>query len=227
MAKNFISNKDETVVMFENKFLEKFTRIHFSVPLFIFVPVVLYCLYRATFIDSVSLIMIIACIALGLIVWTLTEYVMHRFVFHWLPPGKLGARIHFVFHGVHHDYPSDSKRLVMVPTVSIPLAALFYFLFKLLIGPVFVFPFFAGFIGGYLFYDMTHYAIHHYNFKSKFWLDLKHHHMLHHYKDMDNGYGVSSKFWDLIFRTTFKKVESGARMTEAGKEVEVGSRIRK
>jgi sterol desaturase/sphingolipid hydroxylase (fatty acid hydroxylase superfamily) len=227
MAKNFISNKDETVVMFENKFLEKFTRIHFSVPLFIFVPVVLYCLYRATFIDSISLIMIIACIALGLIVWTLTEYVMHRFVFHWLPPGKLGARIHFVFHGVHHDYPSDSKRLVMVPTVSIPLAALFYFLFKLLIGPVFVFPFFAGFIGGYLFYDMTHYAIHHYNFKSKFWLDLKHHHMLHHYKDMDNGYGVSSKFWDLIFRTTFKKTETGVRMTEAGKEGEVGSRIRK
>ena len=65
--------------------------------------------------------------------------------------------------------------------------------------------FFAGFLAGYLFYDITHYAIHHFNLRSKFWMDLKHHHMIHHYKDPDNGYGVSSKFWDLIFRTTFKK----------------------
>ena len=76
---------------------------------------------------------------------------------------------------------------------------------SLLLGPVLVAPFFMGFLAGYLFYDMVHYAIHHYNFKSKFWLNLKHHHMLHHYKDMDHGYGVSSKIWDYIFRSDFKK----------------------
>jgi sterol desaturase/sphingolipid hydroxylase (fatty acid hydroxylase superfamily) len=205
MAKNFISNKDETLPMFENKFLERLTRIHYSVPLFLFIPVILYCLFRSIFIDHLGALPIVGYFLLGLFVWTLTEYVMHRFVFHWMPPGKFGERLHFIFHGVHHDYPSDSKRLVMVPTVSIPLAALFFFLFKFLIGGVLVFPFFTGFLLGYLFYDMTHYAIHHYNFKSKFWLDLKHHHMLHHYKDMNNGYGVSSKFWDMIFRTTFGK----------------------
>ena len=171
MAKNFISNKDETVRMFKNGFLEKLSHIHYSVPLFIFLPVIGYFGYK----------------------------------FHWLPPGKIGARLHFIFHGVHHDYPSDSKRLVMVPTVSIPLSALFFYLFKLAIGPVLVAPFFMGFLAGYLFYDMVHYAIHHYNFKSKFWLNLKHHHMLHHYKDMDHGYGVSSKIWDYIFRSDFKK----------------------
>lgn len=205
MAKNFISNKDETVKMFENSFLEKLTRIHFTVPLFLFVPVIIYCMYDAIAINHLPILSIFGYLCLGLFIWTFTEYVMHRFVFHWMPPGKLGERMHFVFHGVHHDYPSDSKRLVMVPTVSIPLAAFFYFLFQLLIGPINVFPFFAGFLTGYLFYDMTHYAIHHYNFKSKFWLDLKHHHMLHHYKDMDNGYGVSSKIWDYVFRTTFGK----------------------
>ena len=93
----------------------------------------------------------------------------------------------------------------MVPTVSIPLAILFYFLFRVLLGPVNVGPFFVGFLAAYLFYDMTHYAIHHYNFKSKFWLKLKQHHMLHHYQDMHNGFGVSSAFWDLVFQTTFKK----------------------
>lgn len=208
MAKNFISNKDETVRMFENAFLERLTRIHYSVPLFLFIPVIIYSLYRAIWIDHINDLSLAGYILLGLFVWTLTEYVMHRFVFHWMPPGKLGERMHFVFHGVHHDYPSDSKRLVMVPTISIPLATLFFFLFKLILGPVNVFPFFIGFLSGYLFYDMVHYAIHHYNFKSKFWLDLKHHHMLHHYKDMDNGYGVSSKFWDLIFRTTFGKKDN-------------------
>lgn len=208
MAKNFISNKDETVRMFENAFLERLTRIHYSVPLFLFIPVIVYSLYRALWIDHINDLSLAGYILLGLFVWTLTEYVMHRFVFHWMPPGKFGDRMHFVFHGVHHDYPSDSKRLVMVPTISIPLATLFFFLFKLILGLVNVFPFFIGFLSGYLFYDMVHYAIHHYNFKSKFWLDLKHHHMLHHYKDMDNGYGVSSKFWDLIFRTTFGKKDN-------------------
>ncbi len=194
--------------MFENAFLERLTRIHYSVPLFLFIPVIVYSLYRALWIDHINDLSLAGYILLGLFVWTLTEYVMHRFVFHWMPPGKFGDRMHFVFHGVHHDYPSDSKRLVMVPTISIPLATLFFFLFKLILGLVNVFPFFIGFLSGYLFYDMVHYAIHHYNFKSKFWLDLKHHHMLHHYKDMDNGYGVSSKFWDLIFRTTFEKKDN-------------------
>ncbi|MBL0103440.1 MAG: sterol desaturase family protein [Bacteroidetes bacterium] len=203
MAKNFVSNKDETIKMFENPFLEKFTRIHYSVPLFIFLPIIIYFFYHSFEDLQISIVKVGEFIAVGLFVWTFTEYALHRFVFHWMPPGKLGARIHFVFHGVHHDYPSDSKRLVMVPTVSIPLAALFFFLFKAIVGPVHVFPFFIGFISGYLFYDMTHYALHHYNFKSKFWLNLKHHHMLHHYKDMDKGYGVSSKIWDNVFRTTF------------------------
>jgi sterol desaturase/sphingolipid hydroxylase (fatty acid hydroxylase superfamily) len=204
MAKNFISNKDETVRMFENSFLERLTRIHYTVPLYLFIPVILYCFYRTFFIDQLSILSVTGYVLFGLFIWTFTEYVLHRFVFHWMPPGKFGERIHFIFHGVHHDYPSDSKRLVMVPTVSIPLATLFFFMFKYFLGEVSVFPFFAGFLIGYLFYDISHYALHHFNFKSKFWLDLKHHHMLHHYKDMNHGYGVSSKIWDYVFRTTFK-----------------------
>jgi sterol desaturase/sphingolipid hydroxylase (fatty acid hydroxylase superfamily) len=191
--------------MFENSWLERLTRVHFTVPLFIFVPVILYFFYKSIFVSHLSLLYVVSLIAFGLMVWTFTEYVLHRFVFHWMPPGKIGEKIHFIFHGVHHDYPSDSKRLVMVPTVSIPLAALFYYLFFLLLGATYVAPFFIGFLIGYLFYDMTHYAVHHFNLKSKFWLELKKHHMLHHYQDDHNGYGVSSKFWDLIFRTTFKK----------------------
>jgi sterol desaturase/sphingolipid hydroxylase (fatty acid hydroxylase superfamily) len=138
---------------------------------------------------------------LGLFVWTLTEYLLHRFVFHFEPTSEFGKRLHFMTHGVHHDYPSDSKRLVMVPSVSIPLAALFYGLFLLISGPFYVLPFFAGFIFGYICYDEIHYATHHAPMKGRVALWLKHHHVLHHYKDPNRGYGVSSPLWDYIFGT--------------------------
>ncbi|HNS11340.1 MAG TPA: sterol desaturase family protein [Bacteroidia bacterium] len=212
MAKNFISNKDHTERMFRSDLLEALSRIHFSVPLFIYVPVIIYFTYTAIIQYNISFVPFLVYFIAGVFIWTLTEYLLHRFVFHWEPPGKLGKRIHFIFHGVHHDYPSDSKRLVMVPTVSIPLAVLFYFIFYKILGEQSVAPFFSGFLCGYLFYDMCHYAIHHYNFKSKFWLKLKQHHMLHHFGDMQRGFGVSSTFWDLVFRTKFikqRKEQSG------------------
>lgn len=205
MSKLFVSNKDESVPMFSNPLLDVFSRVHFTVPLLIFVPVICYYLYKSIFVFQLSALYIIPLIAFGLLIWTFTEYNMHRFVFHWVPPGKYGKKINFMFHGVHHDYPRDSMRLVMVPAVSIPLAVVFYLIFNAILGSELVAPFFVGFVTGYLFYDMTHYALHHANFRSKFWLDLKQHHMTHHYTDHDNGFGVSTKFWDLVYRTTFKK----------------------
>ena len=203
MSKNYISNKDESARMFESDFLEAFSKVHWSTPLFIFIPVIIYSLYRSTFILTIELDSIALYFFIGLIVWTLTEYLLHRFIFHYEPSSKFGKRLHFIFHGVHHDYPNDSKRLVMPPSVSLPLATLFFFLFQYLLGNILVFPFFAGFILGYLFYDMTHYAIHHYNMKNKFWLFIKKHHMLHHYKYSDKGFGVSQPVWDYVFKTKF------------------------
>lgn len=205
MAKNYISNKDETVRMFENDFLEALSRVHWTVPLWLYVPVVLFFLYRSFFIFYLGIGDVILYFLIGIFVWTLTEYLLHRFIFHFNAKSKLGKRIHFMFHGVHHDYPKDSKRLVMPPSVSIPLALLFYFLFYNIFGPLLVAPFFAGFIVGYIFYDITHYAIHHFNMKSKFWLAIKNHHMLHHYKHSDKGFGVSQPAWDHVFGTTYPK----------------------
>lgn len=205
MSKHFISNNDESVPMFRNKFLDFFTRVHFTIPLIIYIPVVLYFLYKSVFIYSLSVWTVLGFVLIGLLVWTFTEYNLHRFVFHWQPPGEIGKKISFMFHGVHHDYPRDSMRLVMVPAISIPLALFFYFTFRYFLGEEFVAPFFAGLVTGYLFYDMTHYALHHANLRSPFWLELKQHHMTHHYTDPDNGFGVSTKFWDLVYRTTFKR----------------------
>lgn len=105
------------------------------------------------------------CFAAGLFVWTITEYSIHRFVFHH-PTADLGKKIHFICHGVHRDYPRDRNRLVMPPSASKPLALFFYGFFSLFIKPVFLFAFFPGFLVGHLAYDMLHYAMHHTNFKN-------------------------------------------------------------
>lgn len=204
MPKNFVSNKDETVRMFKNDFLEALSRVHPSVPLIIYLPVVIYVLYISVADYSFSFLTIAGLFVFGLFIWTITEYVLHRFVFHFKPKSQLGEKLHFIFHGVHHDYPSDSRRLVMPPSVSVPLALLFFFLFKFLIGDSYVYPFFAGFLVGYLFYDLTHYAIHHFNMHSKFWLEIKNHHMRHHYLDPNKGFGVSTPLWDIIIGTNFR-----------------------
>ncbi|MFK7932798.1 MAG: sterol desaturase family protein [Saprospiraceae bacterium] len=213
MAKLYVSNKDESVKMFENDFLERFTKVHFSVPLLLYVPFVIYFLVQAVADRGLMWWQIPAYFLLGILVWSITEYVMHRFVFHYELPGKLGKRLHFIFHGVHHDYPNDSKRLVLPPSVSIPLALLFYYGFDALLGNSLNAPFFAGFLVGYLFYDMLHYAVHHVNSNNKIFIALKTHHLKHHFKEPNLGYGVSSPLWDVMVGTTFenkKNVRKGS-----------------
>jgi len=191
--------------MFKSNLLEGLSKVHFTVPLFIFVPVIVFCVYK-DFQDGMAPVTFLLLFLLGLFVWTLAEYVMHRFVFHYMPKDKPWAlRLHFIFHGVHHDYPSDAKRLVLPPSVSIPLATAFFFLFNALLPVNYVFGFFPGFIIGYLIYDETHYAIHHFNFKGSIWKKIKQHHMLHHYQAPDRGYGVSSPLWDKVFGSDFEK----------------------
>ncbi len=205
MAKNFVSNKDETVRMFKSDFFEAFSKVHFTVPLYIYVPVIVFFLYRSIGEFHLSFIDVVVYILFGAFIWTITEYTLHRFIFHFPAKSEFGKKIHFIFHGVHHDYPSDSKRLVMPPSVSVPLALLFYYLFNAILGEILVAPFFVGFIAGYLVYDLTHYAIHHYNMHNKFWLAIKNHHMRHHYQDPEKGFGVSSPLWDKIIGTDFPK----------------------
>lgn len=205
MKKLYVSNTTESVRLFRSNWMEALSKVHFSLPLFIYVPVIVVMTWLA-FDNNSSMVNYFLLVAAGLVVWTITEYVLHRFIFHFEPSSAWGKRIHFIFHGVHHDYPKDAKRLVMPPSASIPLAIGFYLLFSLVItNKTFLYPFYAGFIAGYLTYDMMHYAMHHYNFKSRLMKQVKQHHMLHHYDDPTKGYGVSSSLWDVIFQSGFLK----------------------
>ncbi|MFM9838755.1 MAG: sterol desaturase family protein [Cyclobacteriaceae bacterium] len=203
--KSFVSNSTESTRMFKSGYLEIFSKVHYTVPLFIFIPTILFFGWKGLTMEGTTIAGFAISILAGFLVWTLTEYVLHRFIFHFVPDSGWGKRLHFIFHGVHHDYPNDAKRLVMPPSMSIPLATLFYFIYKAFIPTVYINSFFAAFLTGYLCYDMFHYAFHHGNFNNPILKKLKQHHMLHHYTDSDHGYGVTSVLWDIIFRSEIRK----------------------
>ncbi|PYI23848.1 Inositolphosphorylceramide-B hydroxylase, partial [Aspergillus violaceofuscus CBS 115571] len=141
----------------------------------------------------------------GLFLWTLIEYLMHRFLFHidhYLPDNRVGLTLHFLLHGIHHYLPMDKYRLVMPPTLFVVLATPFW----KLAHAVFFYNWYAaltvycGGIFGYICYDMTHYFLHHRNLPM-YYKQLKKYHLQHHFADFDNGFGVTSRFWDQVFGT--------------------------
>lgn len=211
MKKHYVSNSEVSSRMFKSNLLEATSKVHFSIPLLIFIPIISYFLYTALISTTLSVLSGLLYFCFGLLTWTLTEYVMHRFIFHFEPTSEIGRRLHFIFHGVHHDYPKDRYRLVLPPIISIPLATGFYYLFSYLISGDVFYPFFAAFLIGYLMYDMLHYAIHHIHIKGKLWNILKTHHLKHHYVYPEKGYGVSSPLWDKFAQTEFpndKKIDA-------------------
>jgi sterol desaturase/sphingolipid hydroxylase (fatty acid hydroxylase superfamily) len=222
MAKKYISEKDESVRIFRSDFLEFFTHVHPLVPHLIFVPVIGAMLFLAAS-GGVAPAKMLLLFCVGTFLWTLVEYLVHRFLFHATPEieeevrrilGELGPREaafprmrtlrqrhYFLAHGVHHDYPNDSRRLVMPPSLSIPLALLFYALFAVVFGTVSAPPAFAGFLLGYLVYDTIHYAVHHLSLRSRLLLFLKKKHLRHHFQDSRRDFGVSSAIWDRVVGT--------------------------
>jgi len=185
--------------MFETKWLDKVSRVHPVVPLFLFVPAIVALLVLG-FVNGVGAMAAVWIVG-GYLVWTLTEYWLHRLVFHFEPDHGIGARLHWIMHGVHHDHPNDPMRLVMPPSVSVPLSSLFILGFYLVLGSPAFMPFGAAFLGGYLYYDMLHYHVHHHRPTTALGKRLRELHMRHHFQDHDRGYGVSAPFWDHVFGT--------------------------
>jgi dihydroceramide fatty acyl 2-hydroxylase len=185
--------------MFETKWLDKVSRVHPLVPLFLFVPAIVAMLVLgfANGVGAMAAVWILG----GYLVWTLTEYWLHRLVFHFEPDHGIGARLHWIMHGVHHDHPNDPMRLVMPPSVSVPLSSLFILAFYLVLGAPAFYPFGAAFLAGYLYYDMLHYHVHHHRPTTALGKRLRELHMRHHFQDHDRGYGVSAPFWDHVFGT--------------------------
>jgi len=203
-----INHSDVPIRLFKSDFLEFFTHITPLAVTVIWTPVIVFFFARAILAlePGQSWAHIPAGALLGLLLWTLTEYLLHRFMFHFDPKSERLANFWFMFHGVHHVQPQLKTRLVMPPVVSIPMAALFYGLFYVVFAVLFkaghwVAPVFGAFTLGYLTYDLIHYATHHWPIRSGAMKYLKRYHMMHHFKTPGQRFGVSSPLWDIVFRT--------------------------
>ncbi len=128
----------------------------------------------------------------GIVAWSLVEYVLHRFVLHGLRPFS-------DWHTAHHRHPTA---LICTPTVlSAALIALLVFLPALALASLWhACGLTFGMLSGYLAYTLTHHAMHH-GHAARRWLPGRRRcHALHHASGSGH-YGVTSGFWDHVFRS--------------------------
>ncbi len=136
----------------------------------------------------------LAMVPLGLLTWTLVEYLVHRFVLHKVP----GLQ---EMHQAHHD---ETQELIGTPT---PLSLPILFLVVLwpmtyVLGTSLALLWFAGFLIGFIYYTFVHYAVHHLSSGGwSFMKKLKFQHNVHHHGTSNQNFGVSTALWDHIFRT--------------------------
>lgn len=191
----------ESIRIFKNPILESFTHVHPIVPLVLWTPVILFFIYRGATVKNVSAVQFAYLFVFGLLLWTITEYTLHRFVFHWNAKSRAGKYFVFLFHGLHHDDPQDPTRLVFPPVPAILIVSLIYGIFSLIFPAQFLEVIMAFFLVGYLCYDYIHYATHHFAMTSRVGRFLRKYHLQHHYSGEASKYGVSSPLWDYIFGT--------------------------
>lgn len=186
--------------IFKNPVLEALTRTHIAVPLALFWSAGLLTLWYSIARLGITWLSAIAFFLCGALLFTLVEYLMHRFMYHIPADTEKRKRFQYVIHGVHHDHPRDKSRLALPPLLSVVLAVLFITLFRLALGPG-GYAFGGGFLFGYSTYLLAHYCIHMYKPPKNFLAIIWKHHNLHHYVGDDGAFGVSSPLWDYIFGT--------------------------
>jgi dihydroceramide fatty acyl 2-hydroxylase len=186
--------------MFESRLLDFFSRVHPAVPPLLFVPVIVVMAVWS--LAQMSLAVTVGLAVAGYALWTLFEYWLHRLVFHFEPDAGLGARLHWIIHGIHHEHPNDPMRLVMPPAVSVPLAAMVFGVLYAIFGERYTPGLAAGFFVGYVVYDMMHYYLHHFTPRGRLGRMLRERHMRHHFQDDTRGFGISAPYWDEVFRTS-------------------------
>ncbi|HEY4809511.1 MAG TPA: sterol desaturase family protein [Solirubrobacteraceae bacterium] len=194
--------------MFDSKVLDALSRVHPVVPVVIFLPAIVAL--AAWALSGVGALVAAALALAGYALWTLFEYWLHRIVFHFEPEDGFGARLHWIIHGVHHDHPNDPMRLVMPPSVSMPLGAVVFGILYLIFGSHYAPALGAGFFAGYLVYDLTHYYLHHFRPRGRLGRALRERHMRHHFQDDTRGFGISAPYWDEVFRTSSRTKRSAS-----------------
>ena len=185
--------------MFDQNFLEWFSHIHPASLAVVYVPASLFFVWRGLA-SGLSPAVTAALFFVGIFGWTLLEYLIHRFSFHYTPRGPIGMFYAYMIHGVHHAFPEDDRRWLVPPVISVAISAVIFLVLRRLF-PVTYAPGLAGGLLGYLVYDLSHYAMHRAPSRFEFFNRLRRRHLQHHYATPENWFGVSTPLWDYVFRT--------------------------
>jgi sterol desaturase/sphingolipid hydroxylase (fatty acid hydroxylase superfamily) len=186
--------------LFRNPILDKLSRVHHLAPAVVYLPIAAALLWFGA--ERFGVGILVVALFGGYVFWTLVEYFGHRYFFHLEVPGRLGERMHFLVHGVHHVHPSDPLRLVMPPLMSAPIVIVAFLILRAVCGPSLVLPVMAGFLAGYVAYDMLHFHVHHGRARTRWGAELRRRHMQHHFQDATKGFGISCPWLDEVFGTS-------------------------
>lgn len=189
--------------LFRNPWLEKLTVIHLSA--FIALWAALLPAIGVTGLYVAPTLWAVPLVGAGLIVWTLTEYALHRYVFHFEPRSPMLQQAMFVIHANHHADANDPLRNLMPPIVSIPVGMAVWSLSVWVLGAQGTW-FLLGFMTGYVVYDLVHYACHQFPMKGRMARMLKTHHMRHHHFKVEGNYAITGMIWDRVFATRISSV---------------------
>jgi len=129
-----------------------------------YLPIIALMLYYSNARLEMSILTIALTFVGGMIFWSLFEYLIHRFAFHYFAESEKAKKIVYIIHGNPHEYPRDKERLFMPPVRALFWHRQYFALIWLVSGLFgasnYAFAFFPGFMLGYLIYGSMHYAIH-------------------------------------------------------------------
>jgi hypothetical protein len=132
----------------------------------------------------------------GLLSWTLSEYLLHRYVYHVVPSFLSEG------HALHHANP---RALIGVPwyLTTIIVVAVFYAV-TLVASPAPTGVFMAMNWFGYVLYCLAHHGSHHFQYRNAWLKKMKRHHLIHHGHPAYN-WGFTTALWDRVFRTHYDR----------------------
>ena len=134
----------------------------------------------------------------GAMLWTLVEYLLHRFVHHrW--------RTFTAMHALHHAAPRDFVGTPTWITLGILWSVFFVpewrlWSFNTASGLI------AGIMTGFLWYGALHHIIHHGRPRAiaSLLTQSAHRHRQHHYSGRQGNFGVTTSIWDHLFGTVIE-----------------------
>lgn len=187
--------------LFESDLMEMFTNTYWWMIPLIWLPIVFYVEWQALQ-GGISASAIPLYMAGGLLIWTLLEYSLHRFLFHAATSTYWWNTIHYLLHGCHHKHPQDPNRLVFPPLLCIIFSVAIVTPFTYFLPKPVVYTMYGGGLLGYVCYDVTHFWLH-FGFPTKFatLYKMRRYHLAHHFKNPSKGYGITNTLWDHVLGT--------------------------